>query len=103
MDKFDSLFTVYPQYHVVICNKCQIAVIPAQVEEHLRKQHSRLSRQERYDIAKRYHCLSDVALVESEVKYPKPGQTPLDTLPIYFDGLKCIGIDVQGQRCQAQW
>jgi hypothetical protein len=100
MDKFDSLFTAYPQYHVVICNKCQIAVIPAQVEEHLRKQHSRLSRQERCDIAKRYHCLSDVALVESEVKYPKPGQPPLDTLPIYFDGLKCIGVDAQGQRCQ---
>lgn len=80
-------------------NKYQIAVIPAQVEEHLRKQHGRLPRQERHEIAERYHNFRNVALVESDVVYPKPSQPPLDTLPIYLDGLKCTGNDIQGQPC----
>jgi hypothetical protein len=33
------------------------------------------------------------------VIYPKPSQAPLDTLPIYFDGLKCIGKDIEGRLC----
>ena len=99
MDEFDRLFTTYPQYHVTICTRCQVAIIPAQVEEHLRKQHSRLSRQQRHDIADKFHRLCDVALVESDVIYPNPSDPPLDALPVYFDGLKCIGNDDQGRPC----
>lgn len=84
MDKIGRLFTSYPQYRVVVCNKCQIAVIPAQVAEHLRKQHSRLSRQGRHDIARRCQNARNIALVESDVIYSKPSQAPLDTLPIYL-------------------
>ena len=78
-------------------NNCQIAVIPAQVEEHLRKQHSRLSRQDRHDIAKRCQSVRGIALVESDVIYPKPSQAPLNTLPIHFDGLKCTGNNIEGR------
>lgn len=99
MDEFDRSFTTYPRYRVIVCNKCQVAVIPAQVEEHLRKQHSRLSRQERHDIAERFYSFRNIALVESDVIYPKSSEPPLDALPIYFDGLKCTGSDAQGQPC----
>ena len=99
MDEFDRLFTTYPQYRVTICTRCQVAIIPAQVEEHLRKQHSRLSRQQRHDIADKFHRLCDVALVESDVIYPNPSDPPLDALPVYFDGLKCTGNDNQGRLC----
>jgi hypothetical protein len=99
MNEFDRLFTTYPQYYVTICTRCQVAIIPAQVEEHLGKQYSRLSRQQRYNIANKFHRLYDVALVESDVIYPNPSDPPLDVLPVYFDGLKCTGNDDQGRPC----
>ena len=37
--------------------------------------------------------------MESDVIYPNPSDLPLDALPVYFDGLKCIGNDDQGRPC----
>ena len=100
MNKSESIFEVIATYRVVICIECQFAVVPRQVEEHLRKHHRSLSLQRRRILASEALTASNVAQVETDVVYPKIGQPPIDHLPVFFDGLRCLGQDDQGRDCQ---
>ncbi|KAK6439524.1 hypothetical protein LTR95_004275 [Oleoguttula sp. CCFEE 5521] len=100
MNDLKNIFEVIATYRVLICTKCHFAVVPRQVEEHLRKHHRGLSLQRRRILATEAQAAPNIAQVETEVLYPQIGQPPVDHLPVFFDGLRCLGQDDEGQDCQ---
>jgi len=100
MDELNRIFLAYDEYRIIVCTICQFAVVPSQTEHHLRKHHSRLTYQQRRIVAQKVQSLPQLALVESDVIYPRPDQPPINTLPIFFDGLKCTGKHEDGNACR---
>jgi len=100
MDELNRIFLAYDEYRIIVCTICQFAVVPSQTEHHLRKHHSRLTHQQRRIVAQKVQSLPQLALVESDVIYPRPDQPPINTLPIFFDGLKCTGKHEDGNACR---
>jgi hypothetical protein len=100
MDELSRIFIHHVEYRIVVCTTCQFAVVPSQVLQHLKKHHNRLTHQQRRTIAEKVCSLPQLALVESDVIYPRPNQLPIDTLPVFFDGLKCIGKHEDGNACR---
>lgn len=99
MDNFDRLFEVNSQCRVLICLCCQYAVVPCQIEKHLRAHHSRLSLLQRRNILAKVQELLELARVHSDVIYPSSTDPPIRSLPTYFDGLKCNSVDDHGFFC----
>jgi len=100
MDELNRIFLAYDEYRIIVCTICQFAVVPSQTEHHLRKHHSRLTHQQRRIVAQKVQSLPQLALVESDVIYPRPDQLPINTLPIFFDRLKCIGKHEDSNACR---
>jgi hypothetical protein len=44
-------------------------------------------------------CLEDVARDVSEVRFPGPDDPPYGGIIVRYDGLRCVGEGVDGQRC----
>ena len=91
MDELSRLFIHHVEYRIIVCTACQFAVVPCQVLQHLKKHHNRLTLQQRRTVAEKVCSLPQLALVETDVIYPRPDQLLINTLPIVFDRLKCIG------------
>lgn len=100
MDEFNRIFLSYDEYRIIVCTICQFAVVPSQIDQHLKKHHSRLTHQQRRNVAQEVQSLPQLALVESDVIYPRPDHPPINTLPVFFDGLKCTGKLQDGNTCQ---
>ena len=100
MDDFNRIFLSYDEYRIIVCTICQFAVVPSQIECHLKQHHSRLTHQQRRIMAQKVQSLPQLALVESDVIYPRPDQPPINTLPVFFDGLKYIGKREDGSACR---
>jgi len=99
MNDFRNTFEVIATFRVLICIKCQYAVVPCQVEGHLRKHHRSLSLQQRRTIIGEVESISDIARLETEVIYPGTEQCPVEHLPVFFDGFGCLFRDDRGQNC----
>ncbi|KAK1076625.1 hypothetical protein LTR33_008780, partial [Friedmanniomyces endolithicus] len=99
MDDFERCFDFHDQFHIIVCVSCQFAVVPSQTKEHLRKHHARLSSEQRSRIIERVNALPTLARDEGSVVYPPPSHTPVDHLPIFFDGVKCLGQSASGRLC----
>jgi superfamily II DNA helicase RecQ len=100
MDDFQRRFMVYDQYRILVCIPCQFAVVPSQVREHLRAHHCRYSSQQRSDIINRVNSLTTLARTHADVVYPSPTSKPVDHLPVYHDGLRCLAEVKAGQPCE---
>ena len=72
MDDFNRIFLSYDEYRIIVCTICQFAVVPSQIECHLKKHHSWLTYQQRRIMAQKVQSLPQLALVESDVIYPRP-------------------------------
>ncbi len=79
------------QFHIIVCKKCQIGVLPnSQWDSHFRKH--KISRQLRQTMKER--ALADPAAIQNEIElrdrfqYPVH-QSAIEELPIYTDGLAC--------------
>lgn len=99
MDDFHRLFEVDARCRVLICTGCQYAVVPAHVGKHLRTHHKRLTLEQRRNIISAVDELLILARVPSDVIYPSPSDPPIVNLPVYFDGLKCSGVNPCGVPC----
>jgi hypothetical protein len=99
MDEFSRLFEIDVRCCVLICVQCQFAVVPSQVDKHLRVHHSRVSILQRQKLIAKVDNLSGLARVHSDVVYPLATDPPIASLPTYFDGLKCSSIDESGTAC----
>lgn len=99
MDEVTRLFDVNSRCRALICSTCQYAVVPDQLHKHLRAHHKRLSLQQRRDIISTVEEISELARLPSDVVYPSPNDPPIDSLPVYFDGLKCTAPVADGAVC----
>ena len=88
------------EYRIIVCTACQFAVVPCQVLQHLKKHHNRLTLQQRRTVSEKVCSLHLLALVETDVIYPRPDQPLIDTLPVFFDGLQCTGQHEDGNACR---
>ena len=100
MDDFEQWFQHYPQYRVIICKQCQYAVVPVQMQRHLREHHSRLSVQQRNGMIAKVQSLPDLASTMAEVIYPTPRSDPIPELPVFHDGLRCVGRLPEHRKCR---
>lgn len=44
--------------------------------------------------------LPDLAKVESDVVYPEPESAPIVGLPVFYNGIRCLGTTGKGRRCR---
>lgn len=56
MDGFENVFEVLTDNRVLICNRCQYAVVPLQIEQHLRQHHRQLSLEQSRELADERRC-----------------------------------------------
>ena len=90
MDPFEKLFQHLPEYQVIVCKRCQFAVVPAQVDSHVRSHHKTIPKSERQSIVETVATLSNIAQEPGQVQYPSMDSKPVDGLPVYDDGLRCV-------------
>lgn len=84
MDTFDRLFDVNSRCRALICVTCQYAVVPGQLNKHLRAHRKSLSLQQRRDIISRVEEIPELARALSGVVYPSANDPPINGLPVYF-------------------
>ena len=89
---FQHLFEINPRHRVLICRSCQYAIVPAHFKTHLQVLHPRLSLQQRRNFTQEVESASDIARAHEDVVYPSPTDPPVDSLPVYFDGLRCTWV-----------
>lgn len=99
MDSFTQLFDVKPQFGVMICRACQFAVVPSQVEAHLRVHHLNKTSQERKTLQQEAESNTHLAFQKDQVKYPDPHDLPIIGLPVWEDGFKCKAQIPSGTEC----
>lgn len=91
MEQFEKLFVHCPEYGVIICKRCQFAVIPTQVEGHIKGKHgATITRSQGRAIADIARGLPSVAQTPREVKYPAPNSQPVEWIPVSTNGRRCI-------------
>ena len=101
IQEFEALFDHMPQYKIIRCKLCQYAVVPQQIQRHVKDHHPQTPKETRKTIAEVCDTLPDVARVRDEVVYPKPGGEPVKGFPIYENALVCMSEEDGefGERC----
>lgn len=95
-----QIFEILPAVTVVVCRQCQYAVVPSQVEVHLRAHHPGYSLQQRKEMQQEVQRLEGVAFEKDQVCYPEKSDLPITGSLIFGDGLKCKAPRIQGVECQ---
>jgi len=99
MEPFDKLFVHCPEYKVIICRRCKFAIIPTQVEGHIKAKHgATINRSQARAIADTVSHMLDVAWTPEEVLYPDPGVRPIEWIPVTENGRRCIAKR-EGKAC----
>lgn len=89
MSGWQELFVHCAEFGVIICRKCRFAVVPVQVERHVKDHHPFVPKQRRISIAQSVNALDGVAHRLQDIRYPAADQEPVANLPVYRDGLQC--------------
>ena len=90
MEPFDHL----PDHRIVICTvlSCRYAVLPSNIDTHLRVQHQ-ISVAKRRDIIHYIKAIPNIIMdqtqLQTEYQNPTPNESPIPQLPVYTDGLAC--------------
>lgn len=96
---FDSIFQHKQRYKIIICKPCAFAVVPEQIDRHLREHHPQVGKEKRRRIAAIGVALEEVAHSKEEVVYPQANEGPIEGLAVYKDGLLCMG-QRDGKACE---
>jgi hypothetical protein len=96
---FDRLLDIDGKHRILICRRCQYAIVPSHIATHLKVQHPQLTLQQRRGYISKVENHSALAKIYEEVVYPLPDDPPIESLPIYFDGLKCDWVSDGGIIC----
>jgi hypothetical protein len=86
---FQDHFELDPQHKILVCNKCQYAIVPAQSATHMQVYHKRLTIQQRREFVSKVATSPDLAQAHEDVIYQDPTDAPINSLPVYLDGLRC--------------
>jgi len=89
MEQFNHIFIHYPEYRIIICKQCQSAIIPANLQTHLNKNHIELQPRTRKEIVKVAEQIAGLARVKEDIVYPPASSAPVPHLPVWTDGFKC--------------
>ncbi len=90
MALFDQLSQHLLEYEVLICKRCQYAINPAQVYGHVQSQHLFITKGERQSIVQIVAALPNLAKTPENVRCPDRGKAPIEGLPVFQNGLRCI-------------
>ena len=97
-------FVYLPDFQVIICKKCQYAVLPSEIDSHFIGQKHQFPKKARdrimQEVAKVRGLIQDEEeLAKCEFPFPPPTSKPIAALgPPETDGLRCTK-DVGGQQC----
>ena len=97
-EDFDGIFQHMQQYKIIVCKTCAFAVVPQQIDRHLREHHPQVDKQKRSRIAATGTALETVAHNEGDVIYPEASEEPVEGLEVYGDGVRCMGQQ-DGKPC----
>ena len=85
------------EWQVAICRECQVAVWPDQIAAHLQNKQHKVKQREAEDIQDDLQTWHGIQSQRSEFQVPVIVDNPVQQLPTYDDGQKCI---LQPERCQ---
>jgi hypothetical protein len=81
--EFDSIFRHMTTHKIIVCRTCKFAVVPGQIERHLREHHPHVEKEKRNRVVKIGAGLESVAHTQEEVLYPQPTDEPVEGLPVH--------------------
>jgi len=87
MAHWQQVFVHRPGFCIVNCQTCEYAVVPAQVERHVKDHHPFTTKEQRAAITQSIQTLSSVAQHHEAVMYPSGDEPPIASLPVFHDGL----------------
>ena len=98
-EDFDGIFSHMQQYKIIVCKACAFAVVPQQIDRHLREHHPQVDKEKRSRIAATGMALEAVAHKKEDVEYPQASEEPVEGLEVFKDGLQCMG-QKDGNPCR---
>lgn len=101
---FEDVFEHLSQYRIIRCKRCRYAVVPKQVERHVKDHHPHINAAQRRQIGRVAMNLPDTAHKSEDVVYPGADAEPIPGFPIVKDVLVCkgqIGEQACGYTCKA--
>jgi superfamily II DNA helicase RecQ len=90
-EDFDGIFQHMQQYKIIVCKTCAFAVVPQQIDRHLREHHPQIDKQKRSGVTETGTALEAVAYSKEDVNYPQANEEPVEGLEVFKDGLQCMG------------
>jgi hypothetical protein len=84
-----DIFCINPQFRVLICQKCECAVRPAQVQTHLSSTAHRIPSMWVQHIHSAIQQWDDIDKEAQVDNWPRQIDEPIHELPIYKDGITC--------------
>ena len=91
-NKIPEIFTHLVEFGVVVCKLCQFAIVPNQVEQHLKNHHPSQSRKSRLEAQTNVQGLDGIIQNSKDIPRPPPDQAVFKELDVHQDGLKCIHV-----------
>ena len=88
-EDFDGIFQHMQQYKIIIYKTCAFAVVPQQIDRHLREHHPQMDKHTRRIVATGTG-IETVAHNKGDVVYPQASEKPNEGLEVYGDGLRCM-------------
>jgi hypothetical protein len=92
----NQLFEKIAGLRIIICRQCQYGVRPADIRQHLKRQHQ-YSHQAASQVADMVHQWEDIQQESEDIHIPLALDHPLPVLPCHRDGILC---QREPTRCQ---
>jgi len=99
MADFDKIFEHLTHYRIIRCKSCKYAVVPAQIERHVKDHHPQVVPARRKTISQAATGLPNIAHRPEDVIYPTRNDEPVPGFPVVTDALVCNG-QKEGQPCE---
>ena len=98
----DKLFIRLPEYQVIVCRKCQHAVRPTGIVEHLRRSNHKISAPHARLVQEAVLTWDGWVEDPQQLRFPTYVQQPIEGLAIHTDGLLCtVNLDC-GYVCRSE-
>ena len=90
MNQFNTIFNYFPQYCVAVCKECSLGVIPVHLKTYLDNKHMYLTAKICKNITQAASQIQRLAEQKEDIIYPDPISNPVQYLPVWHNGFKCI-------------
>jgi superfamily II DNA helicase RecQ len=100
MEPFNRIFQHLREFRIIQCKTCAYAVVPDQMNGHLRDHHKEISASTRQQIVDVVKGMDGVARQQEDVVYPPATATAIQGFPLYDDGFRCQGEDGEQGQCE---